>query len=487
MISSTRVPASTPAATATAPEEPHRPSLVAAILVAMPLLGILFLLGWGLLDAEPTIDESFSVLMATWSPTALANGIPADPLMATYHVVLFIWSALFGDSITALRAMSVVSLGVALTLFVYIADVHRRFWWGVVAAAGLVLTPVTREAFIDAKATAFGCAAVLVLIAVLLRLRSRPTVELALVASVMTLVVGTSHPSVFPFAVAALPVLYEVRGRIRRGNWILGVLGALVAFLALILLRQGSEVVEVVDSERFQDAMSQFLGANTVLAIGVLVLATVVVALRWNESPVLAWQALAGIGWVVLSAGTFLAGLSDLLYARYFAGSAVVILLFAASSVPRPAIALRHVVVALLAIVVLAGAASAGDDVRESKMHCTVAADLEALAEAGDIIEFVPGSRKVGTFGCLGQDRAGALAALTTMVPEVTADDLDDPREIWYGTDVPAIHDSDVTSRRLVIGTDELRAERVTELLEGGYECTQVGHRGRITSCTPTG
>lgn len=463
----------------------ERLPLVGAVLIGVAFTLLATWLESDLFGAEPTIDESFSRVMATWSPTALVNGMPADPHMVTYHAVLFVWSWIVGDSMEALRSLSVVSLGAAVSGTILLAGWYGRRGWAVAAVAGLLLTPVTREALIDAKATAFAMAATVVMIALLLRLRSTPTAAWFTATAVAVLVVATSHPSSFPFAVAAMPVLFEARRPIARGNLLFGMVATPIAGLVAVLLRQGSEHVELVETDRLTTALAFFLGGSLLAALVVLATTLVVIGGRWHADPILSLQALAAVGWVVLSSATFMSGMSNLLYARYFGPAALVILLFLVGAVPAGG-GWRPVIGCTLALVVVGGALTVSDAIRDPQMHCTVATDLATLAEPGDIIEFLPGSVRVSTFGCLGREGSTSLLAVADTIPAFSPAELDDPRAMWYGTARDPGVDANTSNRRLVIGTAELRAERVTELERGGFACSPIGRLDRIMRCTPT-
>ena len=141
---------------------------------------------------------------------------------------------------------------------------------------------------------------------------------------------------------------------------------------------------------------------------------------------------------------------------------------------------------AVVLVGILAGGLlQTGEDVRVDARQCDTASELAEAAEPGDIIEYVLGAMRVTTVACLGADNVAALLATTTLDPFIDADDLDHPRELWYGTKVAPGVRADDSRRRLIVGSTELRAKRVAELEAQEYDCRSFGVDFRLAACTP--
>lgn len=90
------------------------------------LFGVLFLTGvlvrWAMLDASSLwYDEGFTWWVASQSPTRIIEIIRADTSPPLYYLLVHYWTAVFGDSVWAMRAESALASTVALGLAIVLS------------------------------------------------------------------------------------------------------------------------------------------------------------------------------------------------------------------------------------------------------------------------------------------------------------------------------------------------------------------------------
>ncbi|MFI6229375.1 glycosyltransferase family 39 protein [Micromonospora echinospora] len=248
-----------------------------------PTLLTLVVTATGVGYAQPWRDE-----LATWSaatrplPDLARLAATVDATVAPYYLLLHGWTAVFGDSVTALRAPSVLAVTGAAGLTAVLGE--RLFGTRAGQLGGLlfaVLPSTSRygqEARPYALATLLAVAATVLLVTVLRRPgRGRWAAYAAVVAAL-----GLTH--LVALALLAAHAL-AARGAVRR--WLLALVpAALVAVpLALLARRQQSRQLSWVDPARLGD-LAGLPGSLTASAVvgGLLVGLAVVGAARPADS-----------------------------------------------------------------------------------------------------------------------------------------------------------------------------------------------------------
>ncbi|WP_231931753.1 glycosyltransferase family 39 protein [Micromonospora echinospora] len=248
-----------------------------------PTLLTLVVASTGVGYAQPWRDE-----LATWSaatrplPDLARLAATVDATVAPYYLLLHGWVAVFGDSVTALRAPSVLAVTGAAGLTAVLGE--RLFGTRAGRLGGLLFSvlPSTsrygQEARPYALATLLAVAATVLLVTALRRPgRGRWTAYAAVVTAL-----GLTH--LVALALLAAHAL-AVRGAVRR--WLLALVpAALVAVpLALLARRQQSRQLSWVDPARLGD-LAGLPGSLTASAVvgGLLVGLAVVGAARPVDS-----------------------------------------------------------------------------------------------------------------------------------------------------------------------------------------------------------
>ncbi|XTZ14848.1 glycosyltransferase family 39 protein [Micromonospora echinospora] len=267
-----------------------------------PTLLTLVVTSTGVGYAQPWRDE-----LATWSaatrplPDLARLAATVDATVAPYYLLLHGWVAVFGDSVTALRAPSVLAVTGAAGLTAVLGE--RLFGTRAGRLGGLlfaVLPSTSRygqEARPYALATLLAVAATVLLVTALRRPGRRRWAAYATVVTAL----GLTH--LVALALLAAHAL-AVRGTVRR--WLLALVPAALAAVPLALLarRQQSRQLSWVDPARLGD-LAGLPGSLTASAVvgGLLVgLAVVGAASSGSGGGPAQTTAAPRWGWIMLAA-----------------------------------------------------------------------------------------------------------------------------------------------------------------------------------------
>ncbi|GLY22992.1 hypothetical protein Misp04_27240 [Micromonospora sp. NBRC 101691] len=251
--------------------------------------------------AQPWRDE-----LATWSaatrplPDLARLAATVDATVAPYYLLLHGWVAVFGDSVTALRAPSVLAVTGAAGLTAVLGE--RLFGTRAGRLGGLLFAVLPSTSRYGQEARPYALATLLAVAATVLlvtALRRPGRGRWAAYAAVVTALGLTHLVALTLLAAHAL----AVRGAVRR--WLLALVpAALVAVpLALLARRQQSRQLSWVDPARLGDlaGLPGSLTASAVVGGMVVGLAVVGAASSGSgggplETPARGW------GWIMLAA-----------------------------------------------------------------------------------------------------------------------------------------------------------------------------------------
>ncbi|WP_285788966.1 glycosyltransferase family 39 protein [Micromonospora sp. NBRC 101691] len=266
-----------------------------------PSLLALVVTSTGVGYAQPWRDE-----LATWSaatrplPDLARLAATVDATVAPYYLLLHGWVAVFGDSVTALRAPSVLAVTGAAGLTAVLGE--RLFGTRAGRLGGLLFAVLPSTSRYGQEARPYALATLLAVAATVLlvtALRRPGRGRWAAYAAVVTALGLTHLVALTLLAAHAL----AVRGAVRR--WLLALVpAALVAVpLALLARRQQSRQLSWVDPARLGDlaGLPGSLTASAVVGGMVVGLAVVGAASSGSgggplETPARGW------GWIMLAA-----------------------------------------------------------------------------------------------------------------------------------------------------------------------------------------
>ncbi|MEV1285671.1 glycosyltransferase family 39 protein [Micromonospora sp. NPDC049679] len=312
-------------------------------------------------DAELWRDE-----LATWS----AASRPADELLrlvgnidavsAPYYLFMHGWTALFGDSIVALRAPGILCMTAAAALTARLGA--RLFGNRVALIAGLLFAvlPTTSRYAQEARSYAFATLLAVVATLLLVRALDRPSWRRWLGYGAAVTALGLAHlvavTLVAGHAVAVLLVWRRNADR-RVLRWVPAVTTAGLALTPLLVLgvTQQGQQLEWVSRSRLSALPDLPGGIFQSAAVGGMVLG--LAALGWALRN--RWAHLLGMSALLPTALLFLAGMAMQIFVpRYLVFTVPMICLLAAAALAT--IQLRAAMLIVLAVCVFGAPAQAG-------------------------------------------------------------------------------------------------------------------------------
>lgn len=433
-------------------------------------------------DRPMTMDESFTVLTATRSWGSFARGVSLDPGMAVYYAVLRAWSAVAGDSLGALRLFSTVAV-VAAVLGVAAITVSRgRSFLGMLASVATVLSPMVREAAVDARAAALGAAAAVWLVVAFDRWTATPrlTTRAIRLLAALSLVVAFVHPSTLFLGVAGLGLLWRRTGRqARRGDrrTVLGAAAVLVLGVLAAAAQSGAAEAVAAGHGGITTVLAQLPGGRALAGLAVLLTATVLLAgLAYDHERVLRWFGGAALCWF---AACFAAlPVRDLFVPRYFVAAAVVLFLVVVTA--KLEAWTIGLIATIVAIGVLGSAARLDTRYGYGSTWCDLTTELSTTARPGDHVVFAHTVALSPVTACLG-DGAAPFFATVEEFPSTSGGLLDDPRAMWQGDATPVARLAGIaTGQRLLAvwtpGQDAAADTVIADLPTRGVRCETERH-----------
>jgi len=443
-----------------------------------------------------TMDESFTVLTSTRSWWSLARGCTTDPGMAVYYTLLKSWTVIAGDGLGQLRLLSTIAVALAAVGIAALSVARRRPMFGMLASVGAVLSPMAREAAVDARAAALGLALAVWLAVLCDRwLRSttwnRGRVVTILAASVALAFV---HPSTL-FAGFAGAVLVWRRSR-RLGSrsethLALGATGVVVlGGLAAAMQSGAADSVARPGLMGIGQVLGQLPGGRILAGAALVATALVLLAGRsFDDERILRWFGGASLLW--FAACLFALPVRSLFVPRYFLAAGVLVL--ATVTVAK----LEHwsapLIWLTLALTVVGGAAQLGTGVAGGSTWCRLSDRLAGAVHPGDTVAFATTTYQSPVLACLG-DRAGASVLRgTTVVPTMPGRTAEDPRALWLDRparlDAVTVLDRGASTHLIwVTGIDIDYPHVVEQLKIFGAHCTttQFGDLSLASCASPS-
>ncbi|MEH1012858.1 glycosyltransferase family 39 protein [Micromonospora sp. CPCC 206060] len=209
-----------------------------------PVLTALAVTGYRLTGAQPWRDE-----LATWSAAGrdvddlfrMAGTI--DAVNAPYYLFMHGWTAVFGDSVAALRAPAVLATAAAAGLVAVLGRLLFSARTGLVAGLFYAVVPSTSRYAQEARSYALATAFALLASVLLVRALRRPTPARWLGYALAVTVLGLTHlVALTLLAGHAAGVLAAGRGRRDRWwGWLLAVVPAVLALTPLVVLGRGQQ------------------------------------------------------------------------------------------------------------------------------------------------------------------------------------------------------------------------------------------------------
>ena len=439
-----------------------------------------------------TMDESFTVLTSARSWSSLFQGCLTDPGMVVYYSTLKLWSLALGSSIEHLRWMSLVAIAAVGLGFASISERRGRGSLGLLAFMGFAMTPMVREASVDARAAAFGAALAVWLVVLFDRWLGdvawpRLRIGVLLAGSVL---VAFTHPSTLFAGVAGAALM--LRFARRQGDttvvrWSVGALGVIALGVAAASVRNGDAATAV--SPGFQgivDVLSQLPGGRALAGAAFVVTIGLLLAGRaYDDERIVRWFAGAVIVW--FAAATVAFPVTSIFIPRYFVAAAALLLL--ALVLARHEDWSTPVIMATIGLAVVGGAAQVRNDYGFGSTWCEAADGLASAAAPGDRIVFGATGYASPVLGCLGEQGVTMLSSAVT-VPQLSAADLSDPRALWSGgrPDPADLLDLERGSRSQFLwipGADPAVDEAMGQLRSAGVPCTENAY-GNIVVATCT-
>ncbi len=442
------------AAEAPPPERPRRLSRgmwpVAATTI---LVGIVqMLLSWSDLHRDISTDESFTYFAVGQDLGALINGCLADPTMSLYYVVTFVLVQVNPDSLLLMRLLTFAAYLGAVAVVLWAAQRRKRLVNGVVFVLALGITPVMREAVVDARAPVLaGLLAIITAVIVSRAATSGAEVSFT-VPVVLVSALAFAHPSTL--AAAAVAWVALAASPRRHGHRVLlgaALLTLLAAFGSNLLQADSTEGLVEGGVDGVVTALGHLWGGNAFIAavVTVAIAAAVVPHIEWRTrrwaTPSLA--AAMAVTWMAATLAS--AAVLALFYSRYLVVSLMLLCLAAATAALK-----RRADVGVLAVGVIAivgGMINLDRRPGDVPPWCAVAEQLQATAKPGDTVVFPFGSATTPVAACLGADERDELLSTVRFVPALRPDDLGRPREVWSQTLTDAMVDeivADATSVR---------------------------------------
>lgn len=467
----------------------HR-RVASSIGVATPAIVIA---GWLHLRAPRplTMDESFTVLTSGRSWMALVRGCLTDIHMSAYYVALKLWGSIVGTSLEHLRWFSLVAFAVLALGIASFATSRRRPWMGCLVAAGLAVTPMFREATVDARAGAFAAAASVWLVLGCDRWlgdRAWPHRRIAILL-VGSAFVAVSHPSTLFVGVAGVGLVarFARQERDRRVMlWCLGAAGFVGLSGVVAALQSGAaSTVTRPGLEGVGEVLSQLPGGRVLAGLAFLATVGVLLAGRaFDDERIVRWFAGASTIWFAVAMVALPA--QSVWVPRYFlAATALLSLALAAAAWQDWS---RPVITATVALSVVGGAAQLGNDYGYGSTWCSVAEAFDTSVASGDTVILASSAYASPIVACLG-DQAVARLASVTLEPRIATDELDDPRTLWRSTPpdpttVLGIDPAATTWYLTVPGAHPIVDKAIEELRAAGVRCTSTGSSDlELTGC----
>jgi hypothetical protein len=392
-------------------------------------------LSWDELHRDISTDESFTFFAVGQDLGALINGCLADPTMSLYYAVTFVFTRLNPDSLLLMRLLTFAAYLGAVAVMLWSARRHRRLVHGALFVVALGITPVMREAVVDARAPVLAGLFAIIVAAVVARAAAAGAAASCTVPAVLVAALAFTHPSTVGAAgVAWLALAISPR---RHGNKLLlgAVLLALLAAFGSNLLQADSTeglVEEGVDG--IVTALGHLWGGNALIA-SITIVVIAVAALPQIRSRARTWEsplaASMSVAW--MSATLASAPMLALFYSRYLVVS-LMLLCFAAATaeVKRRGADIGLLMVGVAAIVV--GLTNLDRRPGDVPPWCKVAEHIQATAKAGDAVVFPYGSTTTPIAACLGDSDSQRLLSTVRFVPALRPADLARPREVWSHT-----------------------------------------------------
>jgi mannosyltransferase len=332
----------------------HARAIVVALTVLAGLLGFLRL-GYRAVnhDESITIDYARGSWLSLWHTVA-----GADPNMSLYYGLVKLWTSAAGDSVLAVRSISVL----AATLCIPVVYAIGTRLFGTSAGLLAALLVATNVFFLRYAQEARGYALVTLLTAIatyvfLVELeQSRGWSRVAYVVSA-TLAFYVHFFAVWVVLIHVLTLVAARRRQALRRSWLVcyAAIAALVAPMVYVVLALGNDPIGWVakpDAGAIPATFAQLAG-DSFLHLGVVV-AVSVVALRWAVGSTLAFGIAFTASWAVIPViGTFaVSEVKPIFLARYLIVCLPAVALLASGAITslRPtvaAIAAAFVLVAL--------------------------------------------------------------------------------------------------------------------------------------------
>lgn len=472
-----------PGVEAASPDRRRRAQFLPIALTSAPAVVTASWLAHRAADRPMTMDESFTVLTVTGSWSSFVRGVSLDPGMAAYYGLLRVWTLVAGTSLERLRLFSLVAFAVAAVGIAVITVPRRRAGLGLLASVAAALTPMVREATIDARAAGLGAAAAVWLLVAFDRWfqPARPSGRAVRLLTVASLVAAFVHPSTLFLGIAGLGLVWR---RTRRSasatdrRLVVGAGGLLVVGLAVATMQ--SSAADVVASGSFggiPTVLAQLPGGRALAGLALLLTGTILLAgLAYDQERVIRWFGGAALCW--FAACLFVLPLRNLFVPRYFVAAAVLVLVaVVTANLETWTLGLIGTIVA---ISVLGSVQRLDTDYGYGSTWCALSADLVAGSQPGDRVVLAHTVYASPVVACLGDDAAAYFASVDA-VPSMADGLLEDPRAMWQG---PAIGGDALTrisiGERLTIvwtpGADPAADEAVAQLPVRGVDCERHDH-----------
>jgi uncharacterized membrane protein len=206
---------------------------VAAIIAGAPLAVLVVLSAIMIVDRELWLDEAHSVYVAQLSLNQLWNAVAGDVHPPFYFVVLHEWIAAAGDSLPALRALSFLSMLLAIVLIWFTARSEDGELGGLVALTLVALSPALLVYALEVRMYALETGMFALTLFMVRHVRMRPTTTKSCLAGIAGALAIYTHYSAI-FAVAGLLgawLLFECRNPCARR---FAVLAAVVCALLVL-------------------------------------------------------------------------------------------------------------------------------------------------------------------------------------------------------------------------------------------------------------